>query len=70
RVLRAAQAEGVEPGAAFARALLEGAGAAQRSSPALRTSGVMLSAMSSVRSREKVVWEWPDPEERVIEELA
>ena len=70
RVLRAAQAEGVEPTAPFAKALLEGAAHTVRASAGVRTSGAMASAVSSMRSREKVVWEWPDPEERVIEELA
>lgn len=70
RVLRAAQAEGVEPTAAFAKALLEGAAPATRASPAVRASGATSTGVSGMRSREKVVWEWPDPEERVIEELA
>jgi hypothetical protein len=29
-----------------------------------------LSSAAAVRSREKVVWEWPEPEQRVIEELS
>ena len=70
RVLRAAQAEGVEPTSAFARAVLEGAAPAARASASVRTSGGIPTAVSGMRSREKVVWEWPDPEERVIEELA
>lgn len=70
RVLRAAQAEGFEPTTAFARAVLEGAAPAARASASVRTSGAMPTAVSGMRSREKVVWEWPDPEERVIEELA
>ncbi len=70
RVQRAAQAEGVEPTAAFARALLEGTAPVTRRSGGVRTSGAVHSLVSTVLSREKVVWEWPDPEERVIEELA
>lgn len=70
RVLRAAQAEGVAPTASFAKALLEGAAPAGRSSASVRTSGAMPAAGSGMRSREKVVWEWPVPEERVIEDLA
>jgi chromosomal replication initiator protein len=71
RLVRAAESEGAVPTLAFARALLEGPSPLARPSRVARTSGTMaLSSVASVRSREKVVWEWPDPEERVIEELA
>jgi chromosomal replication initiator protein DnaA len=70
RFLRAVQAESAEPTQAFAQAVLEGATPATRPSAAVRTSGVFPALASGVRSREKVVWEWPDPEQRVIEELA
>jgi len=70
RFLRAVQAENVEPTLTFAQALLEGAAPTARSSAAIRTSGMIPALGAGVRSREKVVWEWPDPEERVIEELA
>ena len=69
RFLRAVQAENVEPTLAFAQALLEGAALSQRPSAAVRTSGLIPTLGAGVRSREKVVWEWPDPEQRVIEEL-
>ncbi len=71
RVIRAAEAQGDPPTAAFATALLEGATpATSRLVRRVRTSGVLSSPISNVRSREKVVWEWPSPEERVIEEFA
>jgi chromosomal replication initiation ATPase DnaA len=69
RVLNAADSEQVRPSAALARNLLEGAPAApvRRSAPG-RTSGV-LTPTASLRSREKVVWDWPDVTDRVIEDL-
>ncbi len=71
RVAGAAETQGTAPTAALARELIEGAMPARpRVSTPVRTSGVMLSPVSSVRSQEKVVWAWPDPAERVIEELA
>jgi chromosomal replication initiator protein DnaA len=71
RLIRAAEAEGTVPTLAGARALLEGTSPLARASRAVRTSGaVSLSSVASVHSREKVVWEWPKPEQRVIEELA
>jgi chromosomal replication initiator protein DnaA len=70
RIVRAAQAQGAEPTAAFAKALLEGARpSAARTAGAVRTSGIMISPIGSIRSREKVVWDWPEPADRVIEEL-
>jgi chromosomal replication initiation ATPase DnaA len=70
RVVRAAQAEDREPDLAFVGALLEGtAPMPQRSSARVRTSGILVSPAGSVRSREKVVWDWPDQSDRVIEEF-
>jgi chromosomal replication initiation ATPase DnaA len=70
RVVRAAQAEDREPDLAFVGALLEGAAPmAERSSTRVRTSGILISPVGSVRSREKVVWDWPDQSDRVIEEF-
>jgi len=69
RVLAAAESEQEPPGVGLARQVLEGspAGPARRSSGA-RTSG-LLSPTGSLRSREKVVWDWPDIADRLIEEL-
>ena len=71
RVFRAAQAEDREPDLAFVTALLEGAAPApHRTAQRVRTSGILISPVGSVRSREKVVWDWPDQSDRVIEEYA
>jgi chromosomal replication initiator protein DnaA len=68
RVAIAAEAQEVAPSAALARELIEGA-APERARTGVRTSGVLLSPSGNVRSREKLVWSWPDPVERVIEAL-
>jgi len=71
RVIVAAEAQGVAPSAALAREMVEGAAPARpRVSAAVRTSGIMISPSGGVRSREKMVWHWPDPAQRVIEEMA
>ena len=53
-----------------ARKLLE-APAAPEARPAGKVwkSGVAGSAAGGFQSREKIVWEWPDPAERMIEEM-
>jgi chromosomal replication initiator protein len=70
RVLEAAVARGVPPGAALAREVLEEPAPAppvpKRS--AGRSSGVVPAGANATRSREKMVWEWPEVSERVIEE--
>jgi chromosomal replication initiation ATPase DnaA len=71
RVVRAAQAQDREPDLAFVSALMEGAiGAAQRQSRDVRTSGVLTSPLGGLKSYEKVVWDWPEPGDRMLEELA
>lgn len=70
RVLNAAEARQVPPTAALAREVLEaGAVRAPRRAPASRASGVLSGVASGLRSREKMVWEWPDLAARIIEEL-
>ena len=70
RVLEAAAAQGAPPTVALARELLEEPVAAppppRRSSG--RASGIIPAGASATRSREKMVWEWPDVAERVLEE--
>jgi chromosomal replication initiator protein len=70
RVLEAAASKGVAPTAALARELLEEPPAAppapRRSSG--RSSGIVGAGANATRSREKMVWEWPDVADRVIEE--
>ncbi|MGH7674729.1 MAG: hypothetical protein ACREMV_05595, partial [Gemmatimonadales bacterium] len=53
--------------AGFAREVLEGRAAARRSA-GLRTSGIVVSSAGGVRSREKMVWDWPSSADRLIEE--
>ncbi len=70
RVAVAAEAQGVLPNAALAREMVEGAAPPRpRVSTGVRTSGIMISPSGGVRSREKMVWFWPDPAQRVIEEM-
>jgi len=68
RVLHAAEAKEVAPTAALAREVLEGAAARPRRSPPPRSSGVSAPSGAGVRSREKMVWEWPDVAARIIED--
>jgi chromosomal replication initiation ATPase DnaA len=70
RVLRAAEAEGVPATAAFAREQLEGEANRQaRPSVGVRLSGIQLSPQVMVKSHEKLVWQWPEPNDRLIEEM-
>ena len=70
RVASAAESQEARPSAAIARDLIEGVvPVRKRTSTDVRTSGVLASPLTGVRSHEKVVWSWPDPVERVIEEL-
>src|SRR2546426_6384470 len=60
RVVEAAAAQDAPVTAGLARAVLEGApppGA--RRTAGLRTSGIVVSSAGGVRSREKMVWDWP-----------
>lgn len=71
RVVVAAEAQGVPPNAALAREMVEGATPARpRVSAGVRTSGIMISPSGGVSSREKMVWFWPDPAQRVMEETS
>ncbi|MFN8646199.1 MAG: DnaA/Hda family protein [Gemmatimonadales bacterium] len=68
RVLEAAEAERARPSAGLARQVLEGSPAAPaRRTTGNRTSG-LLSPTGSLRSREKMVWDWPDIADRLIED--
>jgi hypothetical protein len=77
RVLNAAEARQVPPGVALAREVLDGvspapaaeAPAAQpRRSGSHRLSGIVAPTAGGARSREKMVWEWPDLADRLIED--
>ncbi|MFL5496023.1 MAG: DnaA ATPase domain-containing protein [Gemmatimonadales bacterium] len=74
RVLEAAEARGTAPTAGLAREILEGPASpapsardAARARPT-RSSGIVAPTAGGARSREKMVWEWPDVGERVLEE--
>jgi chromosomal replication initiator protein len=70
RVVSAAAAQDMPLSAAIAREVLEGQPAKDtRRTSGFRTSGIVVSSAGGIRSREKMVWEWPDPNDRVIEEL-
>jgi chromosomal replication initiation ATPase DnaA len=72
RVLEAAGAKGVPASAALARELLEEPAPVPPEEPrrpaSPRSSGVIGAGAGALRSREKMVWEWPEVGERVIEE--
>jgi chromosomal replication initiator protein len=66
RVINAAESQGNHPTAALAREVLEGAVPKPARRPAsTRASGVMAPA-GGVRSREKIVWDWPDVGDRIV----
>ncbi len=69
RVIAAAETEQEHLTPGLAREVLEGSpvGPARRST-GMRTSG-LVSPTGSLRSREKMVWDWPDIADRLIEEL-
>jgi chromosomal replication initiator protein DnaA len=68
RVLNAAESKGGTPTVALAREVLESpAPKPPRRPVATRSSGVVAPA-SGAKSREKVVWDWPDVGDRIVEE--
>jgi chromosomal replication initiator protein len=68
RVLNAAEAQGGSPTVTLAREVLEGAHPKQPRRPvSARSSGVMAAA-GGMKSREKMVWDWPDVGDRIVEE--
>ena len=68
RVVEAAAAQDGPVTAGLAREVLEGAPPPRRTT-GLRTSGIVVSSAGGVRSREKMVWDWPAAADRVIEDL-
>ena len=71
RVLNAAEARNQPATAGLAREVLDGTPAASAPPPrrpAAPRSGIVAPSASGARSREKMVWEWPDIVERAIEE--
>jgi len=68
RVVGAAAAQDVPLTAGLARDVLEGQPREARRSGGVRTSGIVVSSLGGVKSREKMVWDWPDVADRLIEE--
>ena len=70
RVVSAAAAEDVPVTAGLAREVLEGQSSREaRRSSGFRTSGIVVSSLGGIKSREKMVWDWPEVADRLIEEL-
>ena len=70
RVIEAAAAQDQPVTAGLAREVLEGQSAEQgRRTGGFRTSGLVVSSLGGIRSREKMAWDWPDPVDRIVEEL-
>jgi chromosomal replication initiator protein len=68
RVLNAAESQGAAPTVALAREVLEAPPPKPPRRPvATRSSGIVAPA-SGARSREKIVWDWPDVGDRIVEE--
>jgi chromosomal replication initiator protein len=70
RVASAAAAKDQPVTAGLAREVLEGQEPAdKRRTSGFRTSGIVVSSAGGIRSHEKMVWDWPAPGDRVIEDL-
>jgi len=69
RVKDAADGQSQPLTAGLARVVLEGEAPPRRRTSGFRTSGIVVSSAGGVRSREKMVWEWPVPADRMLEEL-
>ncbi len=71
RVLNAAEARSLSPSVALAREVLDGetpAAAPPRRPQGQRSSGIVSPTAGGTRSREKMVWEWPELTDRLLEE--
>jgi chromosomal replication initiation ATPase DnaA len=68
RVATVAAERAVPLSAGLAREVLEGPERGRRAG-GLRTSGLVVSTAGGIRSREKIVWDWPDQADRLLEEL-
>jgi len=70
RVIGAAAAQDGPLTAGLAREVLEGQSPRDsRRSAGFRTSGIVVSSLGGIKSREKMVWDWSDIADRVIEEF-
>ncbi|PYP46956.1 MAG: hypothetical protein DMD42_03355, partial [Gemmatimonadetes bacterium] len=70
RVVGAAAAQDGPLSAGLAREVLEGqAPRDTRRASGFRASGIVVSSLGGIKSREKVVWDWVDVADRVIEDF-
>jgi len=70
RVVGAAAAQDGPLSAGLAREVLEGQSPRDtRRASGFRTSGLVVSSLGGIKSREKVVWDWIDVTDRMIEEF-
>jgi chromosomal replication initiator protein len=67
RILNAAESQGSPPTVTLAREVLEGAQPKPPRKTSTRSSGVVAAA-GGIKSREKIVWDWPDVGDRIVEE--
>ena len=61
----------IPPTAALAREILEGLVPAEAAPPKrapVRSSGIVAPSASGARSREKMIWEWPEVGDRLVED--
>ena len=59
------------PSAGLAREVLEGpmSGSERKSGATRRSSGIVVTTSGGVKSAEKMVWDWPDLADRLMEDL-
>jgi chromosomal replication initiator protein len=71
RILGAAEAQHIAPSAGLAREVLEGpvGGPERKSGASRRSSGIVVTTSGGVKSAEKMVWDWPDLADRLMEDL-
>ncbi len=71
RLLGAAEAQHIAPSAGLAREVLESPtpGAERKSGATRRSSGIVVTTSGGVKSAEKMVWDWPDIGDRLMEDL-
>lgn len=71
RLLGAAEAQNMAPSAGLAREVLEGpmSGSERKSGASRRSSGIVVTTSGGVKSAEKMVWDWPDLADRLMEDL-
>ena len=71
RILGAAEAQHIAPSAGLAREVIEGpvGGPERKSGASRRSSGIVVTTSGGVKSAEKMVWDWPDLADRLMEDL-